>query len=342
MLFPVVGLARRLRASGHGVGFVTGSWARPMIEAQGLTWLAGGPEFRTRRWHDPGSALRQSHAVCAAAAAWQPDVLLTSALALGPLLAAEHLARPVAVAGLLAPLWETGRQDWDPQVGELEQAYRRARTAAGLRGAGPPAPLLGDAWLRPGPRGRLPPGPDRRVHDVGALLWSPPPPAALLDWLPEAGAIYLQPAPRFGGPGFWRCAVQALAAQPAAAATARMDGPPGALPAAWHVAPHVSIEAVLPRAACIVASGTSTVAQAALRHGVPAVLLPGGSEHHEAARLLRSEAAAAVLDVATLTPGRLADAVQAATGRRSEAQAAARRWNAGEAVDPLSVITGLA
>ena len=341
-VFPLVGLALRLRAAGHEVAFLTGSWATPLLIAQGLTVLPGGPCFQTRSWHAPEAVQAQASRLDDALARWPADLLLASALALGPLLVGEQRRLPTAVLGLLTPLWPTGEPVWDAQYSELMDACRGARRALGLVGAGPALPLLGALTLRRSWPG-LEPGPSM-VHDVGPLLWEPPADPLLARWLAglDQPPIYLHQARSFGQAGFFEVAREALGDLPVAAAVSRMDGPPGAIPPAWFVRPHLSQGPVLAQASALVASGTTTTALGALSAGCPAVLLPAGSEQFGVSELLAQRGLAERLDPVGLTADRLRAAVLRAPERRAAAGQLAARMAQEPGEDPVALLEALA
>ncbi len=336
-LFPIIGLSRRLADRGHSVQVVTGRWAASLLACEGLPLAGGGPAFRTVSWHDEATVLRQYRTIRSALERQPADVILTSALALGPLLAGEALGIPVAVLGLLSPLWPTGEEEDDERHAELLSAWSRCRSRCGLSGPAPSHPLLGQRLLHRGLPGGSHPEPVRRV---GAMLWEPAPDPEVLRWLDglTPTPIYLHPGRTFGGPGFWAVARQALSDRPVAASVARLDQPRGATPSGWLVRPHVPMGPVLEAGAVVVASGTTTAGLGALHHGCPAVLIPGGSEQPAVARILAGEGIAEVLSPAGLTAARLRGAVERAEARRAEA--ARRRRDPAE--DAVSLVEAMA
>ncbi len=340
-LFPAIGLAHQLRQAGHEVAFVTAAWARGLLGAEGFDLVQGSPGFRTERWHSPAAVADQVRCLDVAIGEERPDLVVCSALALGPLLAAERQGLPVAVLGLLGPLWATEDPVWSARYGELCAAALGAREALGMHAEGPEHPYLGDLTLRPAVplEGSVPEG----VRSCRPILWAPRAGPRLQVWLEqlEQPPIYLQQGRAFGGPGFWDLAREALADLPVAAAVSRMDRAPGAVPPGWLVQPHVSMGPVLSGASAMVASGTSTTALGALRAGCPAVLLPSGGEQHQLAELLHELGVAEVLQVEGLTADGLRAAVLAASERRDAAQRAAAQLNSLEHHEPVLLLEAL-
>ena len=322
-LFPIIGLARQLAARGHAVPVVTGRWAKPLLAREGLPLVGGGPAFRTVSWHDAAAVQQQYRLLRSVLEQHPADVILTSALALGPLLAGEALGIPVVVLGLLSPLWPTGTAEDDARHEELLAAWRRCRARCGLTGPEPSAPLLGQRYLHRGASGE---GLPAAARLIGAALWEPDPDPEVLRWLSGLAQppIFLHPGRTFGSPGFWDIAREALSDRPVAAAVCRLDQPRGTPPPGWLVRPHVPMGPILAAGAVLVASGTTTTALGALHYGCPAVLIPGGSEQPAIARILAGEGLAEILSPAGLTPACLRDAVEHAEARRGAAVAAAQ------------------
>ncbi|MFJ2775078.1 glycosyltransferase [Kitasatospora sp. NPDC087315] len=189
-LYPAIAAGRELRRRGHQVGVLGRSAAAPVAAEAGLPFAAaedfgGRRAFSAACWGTTGPA--QYRATVRAARQAGADLLVTSVLCNGALLAAEALDIPVVVIGLSVHLWNyrTGGDD-EPQLGrtrknrthaclELYTATREQAGLAGRRPRWPESPLLGDALLLRGdpvlecPGAVLP----ERVHHVGPLAWEP-------------------------------------------------------------------------------------------------------------------------------------------------------------------------
>ncbi|MDY0816297.1 glycosyltransferase [Kitasatospora purpeofusca] len=210
-LYPALAVGRELRRRGHRVSVLGRATAAPFAAEAGLPFAAaeefGGERgFAAARWGVMG--LAQYRATVRAARQARADLLVTSVLCNGALLAAETLDVPVVVIGLSIHLW-TYRSggEGEPQYGRSREnrtletlaLYDATREEAGLSArpsrwprataatatttatarataAGPDdSPLLGDALLLRGdpeleyPEAELPP----RVHQVGPLPWEP-------------------------------------------------------------------------------------------------------------------------------------------------------------------------
>ncbi|MFE2105518.1 glycosyltransferase [Kitasatospora sp. NPDC059463] len=194
-LYPALAAGRELRRRGHRVSVLGRAGAAPFAAEAGLPFAAaeefgGERAFDAARWGVTG--LAQYRAVLRAARQARADLLVTSVLCNGALLAAEVLDVPVVVIGLSVHLWtyRSGGAD-EPQYGRTREnrtqetlaLYAATREQAGLAprptppGDASPAdsPLLGDVLLLRGvpelehPGAELPP----QVHHVGPLAWEP-------------------------------------------------------------------------------------------------------------------------------------------------------------------------
>ncbi|WP_405003115.1 glycosyltransferase [Kitasatospora purpeofusca] len=208
-LYPALAVGRELRLRGHRVSVLGRATAAPFAAEAGLPFAAaeefgGERAFSVARWGVMG--LAQYRATVRAARQARADLLVTSVLCNGALLAAETLDVPVVVIGLSIHLW-TYRSggEGEPQYGRTREnrtletlaLYEATREEAGLSARpsrwpratvataastgtatadGPDeSPLLGDALLLRGdpeleyPGAGLPP----RVHQVGPLPWEP-------------------------------------------------------------------------------------------------------------------------------------------------------------------------
>lgn len=84
---------------------------------------------------------------------------------------------------------------------------------------------------------------------------------------------------------------------------------------------------LLERASCVVCHGGMGVTQKALANGVPICVVPFGRDQLEVAGHVRATGAGEVLQPFRLNPGRLRKAIEAAIGRREQAQAIAEAFN---------------
>jgi UDP:flavonoid glycosyltransferase YjiC (YdhE family) len=180
--------------------------------------------------------------------------------------------------------------------------------------------LLGDAFLlRSVPEllggARLP----ARVRLVGACLWEPGgPDGELAAWIAaarRAGApiACVHHGHAFGGRVFWRSLVEGLKASGLriAAATGGMAAElREKLPAgAFHLRPDLQESRVLRCADLMIGSASSSAVLAALRHGVPCLLVPGGEEQRDLAEQIEQSGAGRILPRKDVTPSALRRAV---------------------------------
>jgi UDP:flavonoid glycosyltransferase YjiC (YdhE family) len=225
-LYPVIALGRALDRRGaavHALG--TESAAGPLAEA-GIAHLTAesygaAASFTVGRWFRETAG--QYTAIRRAARDVDADVLVTSVLCHGALLAAESLDLPVVVLGLTAHLWEyraNGDADRDDlalrawRTNDMLRYYDKGREQAGLparAAARRDFPLAGTALLLRGDPLLEHPGavlPDRIQH-VGPCSWEPAPDpgdlAEKLDHLDRVGkpVVYVHLGRIFQGTSPW-------------------------------------------------------------------------------------------------------------------------------------------
>lgn len=302
-LYPAVAVGRELRDRGHDVLVLGRASAAPVLGHSGLPFLAaeelgeaGG--FSVRWWFQQG--LTQYRAVLRAALETRTDVIVTSVLSHGVLLAAEVLDLPVVVLGLAAYLWEyPAGAESEPEAPaarawrtrDVMRLYRALRERAGLRprrDRRPETPLLGSAFLLRGdpvleyPGATLP----VRVRHVGPCAWEP---SAAVAELAEIDAhldrigkpvVYVHLGRRFAGLSLWPRLNAAFTGGPFQAVVehgrSRAEEPgPGADILVVH---KPWMGPLIDRAGMVLCSGTSAPVLNALLHGRALAVAPAGSE----------------------------------------------------------------
>ncbi|MGW5055190.1 glycosyltransferase [Actinokineospora sp. NPDC004072] len=299
-LYPAIAVGRELAGRDHRVHVLGRAAAAPVAAHAGLPFLAaeergGAGGFSVGRWRDGGPA--QLAATLDAARELRPDVLVTSVLCHGTLLAAEILDLPVIVLGLTTYLWNyrAGGDD-EPQPAtsravrtrDTLRIYDDLRTHVGLPARRRPLsadPLHGTALLLRGhpsleyPGTALPPA----VQHVGPLDWEPRGDAgAELSHVDAVGKplVYVHLGRFFGGRTQWPRLNAAFTGGPFQAVveqgrTANPEPSPGAdillVRKPW-------MRPFLDRAGLVLTSGTSAPVLAALLRGKPLGLSPNGSE----------------------------------------------------------------
>lgn len=355
-LHPAVGLALRARERGHEVAFATGVKAGAFLADRSLWRIERGPDgdgpsFDVELWARPLSVAIQIKHIEHALTRFQPDVLITGQLTLGPLLLRERLGVPVAVLGGITYLWpfEPGQEDRTQRDARLAWRYREMiehyGAAAALFGLTAPdprihprhSPLLGDQFLlRTVPE--LEPSVLRlpwRVRLVGGCLWQTGPDSAdameAAEWAERMSRdgrqiIYVEQSRTFDKPAFWPVLCEALADPDIAVAASlgRADVPLGAYPEHWLVRGHVPQEAVLNRATAVVGSPTTTLALGALSFGLPALYLPSGGEQLDVAEVVVGSGAASRLSLTQIGASALKQAFTCALSDRWMRRSAAR------------------
>ena len=279
---------------------------------------------------------------------WAPDVIGAEGSMWGPLLVLSELG-PVPVA-LVSPL--TGLADPPPAGvrGQVRDAVvgiarrpmlRRIDAVRAQHGLAPMGCSVNEAF------GRLPlhlvlsvPELDHdrtdvpaNVHYVGACLWHPPEPPGTAEWLDELPAdrpwVHVtEGTSRFQEPFVLRAAAQGLAGAPfeAVVTTGRaIDVRAAGLeaPAAnVHVRDWLSHDVLLPRCAAVVTTGGMGTVMAALRVGVPLVVVPTGWDKPASAARVVAAGAGVRLEPRRCTPEGLRAAVDEVLGDPRYARAA--------------------
>ncbi|WP_435172364.1 glycosyltransferase [Actinacidiphila sp. bgisy145] len=329
-LYPATAAALELHRRGHDVTlFATGAAGRAAAAA-GIAVLPsatdGAPHaFDVSRWFRDGAS--QYRVVREAARALRPDVVVTSVLCPGALLAAETLDLPAVVLGLACHLWpyaegapgggggDADSEDREWRLTETLRHYQALREELGLRTPEPAAAarqLYGAAFLLRGhphlerPGAVLPPG----VGHVGPLWWEPPAGddeggedgeggegAALAAHLDRVGkpVVYVHLGRTFGGESLWRWIDEAFTGT-GLQAVVELARTPDRAPAPGSDVITVRrprMGDLLARAEAVVGNGTSAPVLGALLHGKPLLLRPNGGEQRLlAAACLRAGVAA--------------------------------------------------
>jgi UDP:flavonoid glycosyltransferase YjiC (YdhE family) len=260
--------------------------------------FGGRRAFSAAWWGTSG--LAQYRAIVRAARQAGADLLVTSVLCHGALLAAEVLDIPVVVIGLSAHLWNyRAGGEGEPQLGrtresrthETRRLYAAAREQAGLSARGsrrPDSPLLGDALLLRGDPALEYPGAElpARVRHVGPLAWEPTPDAAEVDEVGERLArsgkpvVYVHLGRFFGGDSLWPRLNAAFTGGrfQAVVEQGRSTDPRPAPAADILLVRKPWMGPLIDLAGLVLTSGTSAPVLAALLRGRALAVSPNGSE----------------------------------------------------------------
>jgi UDP:flavonoid glycosyltransferase YjiC (YdhE family) len=314
-LYPMICAARAIGSGGHEVLVVSGPESAPVLAGAGLTRFPrpgiDGPSFTVPDWGNPASVAIQLKHAAAACDELRPDLMLTSILAIGPLLAAERRSVPVAVLGQFCHLWPADEDElarrragndqfehaW--RYRDMGRIYAVARDACGL----PPRdwrlasfPMAGDRLLLRSAPG-LEPSADKleaasRVGFVGACAWEPEGDvAADIGWArsrPGNPVLYAYLGRTFGARQLWPWLLDALndGTYRAFAVPSRSDEEQPSIPPFVRFAPGHSQSAVVSECALVTGSATSTAALAAVQSGLPLLGADSGGEQGAVAAAL--------------------------------------------------------
>lgn len=353
-LYPAITAGRELLRRGHHVNALGRSIVMPVAAEAGLPFVAAedfGEQraFSAASWGQTG--VSQYHAITRAARDVRADVLVTSILCQGALLAAEALDVPVVVVGFAAHIWDfQTRDDGEPHWGmsrsrrtrECRDLYATVREQAGLTSHSPrwgSRPLLGDALLLRGdpalecPGARLP----ARARHVGSLAWEPTPGPGVVEQLDETLAqrgkpvVYVHLGRVFGGDDPWPMLNAAFTASrfQAIVEQGRSATPRPAPEADILMVRKPWMAPLIKLAGMVWTSGTSAPVLNALRHGRHLVVSPNGSEQPLLAHACtRAGVAAHLPNNPSTVPSLLLEMAWRDHGLRSHARALGHRLTA--------------
>ncbi len=302
-LYPAIAVGLRLSERGHTV-HVLGREAAASVAAQAnMPFIAaeahgGSGGFSAARWRDGG--LAQFHAARQAARQVGADVIVTSVLCHGALLAAEALGIPAVVLGLSVHLWDYlsgGADEPQPETSrevrtrETLRLYHDLRAEIGLaprKDPFPSAPLFGAALLLRGcslfeyPGAELPQG----VRHVGPMPWEPAADpeflAMIRDHVERVGKplVYVHLGRFFGGRVQWPRLNAAFTGGPLQAVVeqGRSTSPAPSPRADILLVRKPWMGPLMELAGLVLSSGTSAPVLAALLRGRALGLSPNGSE----------------------------------------------------------------
>ncbi|MFG2332641.1 glycosyltransferase [Streptomyces sp. NPDC048604] len=355
-LYPTLAAGRELRRRGHHVDVLGRAAAAPFAAEAGMPFAAaedfgGRGAFSVARWGPGGAA--QFRAVRRAAREARAELLVTSVLCNGALLAAEALDLPVVVVGLSVHLWDYAAGGaGEPQLGRSREnrtreslaLYADVREQAGLGARAArwaDGPLLGDALLLRGDPALEYLGaelPDR-VRHVGPLAWEPTPDRgdveAVRERLARCGkpVVYVHLGRFFGGASLWPLLNRAFTGGrfQAVVEQGRSTEPRPAAGADIVLVRRPWMGPFVDRADVVLTNGTSAPVLKALLHDRPLVVSPNGAEQPLlAGACLRAGVALHVPNSGSEDPQRLLEAAWRDEGLRARARVLGRRLTASD------------
>ncbi len=306
-----------MRERGFACDFVCDPSLAGFVEQEGFRRIprgsSDGSSFAVARWARPLDIALQVKHVEFALEQFQPDVLVTNVLGLGPMIVAERRSLPLAVIGLASYLYpdalgtaHAGKLWNERETLGFFNAARRALGLADREIGNGPHPLLGDAFLvRAAAEVYEGVALPEAVRFVGALLWEP---AAALDGEIEqmiraaraAGKriLYVQPGRVFGRVGGWRNVVAALGQLEVLAVVGlgRCEETLADIPPNVIVREHVPQARLLPFVDGVITVGHTTPVLGAIAEGIPLLLIPDGSGTFDTAEICSQLRIAAVAD----------------------------------------------
>jgi UDP:flavonoid glycosyltransferase YjiC (YdhE family) len=303
-LYPAIDVGRELRRRGAGVHLVGPAKTAPPAAEAALSFLPAEDYGAERSSLSAASwsrkAPEQYQTILRAARDIGADVLVTSILCQGALLAAEVLDLPVIVIGFAAHIWAYQNANGEPahpavrvfrthsMIHGLEESREQLGLTPRTNGKGG-NPLIGTALLLRGDPALEHPGatlPDR-VHHVGPLTWEPQAPseqlAEITDRLDRVGkpVAYIHLGRYFGTTHAWPRLNAAFTGGPfqAVVELGRTSGPKPAHGADLVVVRRPWMGPLIDRAEFVMTDGTSAPVLQALVRGRPLGITPVGSEN---------------------------------------------------------------
>lgn len=308
LLFPLIGIAERMRERGHEVGFVTDIRFERFLADHGFPRIPRGTRdghsFEVSSWADPLSGALQVRHLEFAITRFAPDLLLCSNLALGPLLVGETHAIPVGVLGPAAYMWpasthliagEAARTDQEARLvarhDQMLLHYNALRAGFGMTAVHPfykCSPLLGDRYFiqstpELNPQFVALPAAARYVGSC-LLETTKALPHTISVWMDRQSnrgypLIYAVFGRMFGRHSPLNVFLQWVRGRDVAAVIScdRYDGVIHAVPDNALIVNGLAQEWILPRVGLVITSGHTTSVLGAIQHGRPLIILYTGS-----------------------------------------------------------------
>lgn len=281
---------RRLQHGGHELQVVTGANSRSLFD--GIEVVPAGPSdpetFEVHNWHDPRAVALQFKHVEYALKTFAADLIVTSELTYGVVLAGARHQLPVATVGSLS--WHypttTGPSGHDAldearrwHLDESRRIFSEVAKALGVTAPASPLAFLGDRYLirsTPALHPELADG-NAMVRLVGSLM------PAVSCRPPKDRPVIVALARTFGAFNPWERIVAGLIHDgwtdiDVLGGRSTLDGPaPTSLPGSVHLVDTLSPDEFF-RYDQAVLAGTTWQSIAALRAGLPMTLCPAGAE----------------------------------------------------------------
>lgn len=335
---PLIPIARALEAAGHEVAFASTPRACAAIEANGITCFPVGRDesedvLRERRRYlmtlapadQPaymvpmvfaGTTVEHSLTdMLAHGRAWRPGVVIRENLEFAGLLMAEAL-------GLLHAVVEVAA--WRPHLHPLAgEALDRHRARIGLPAAPGHSSLFRHLLLIPRPPSLLDLSTlPATAHIIQPLIFDRSGDEVLPAWVddpPDGPLVYATLGTVFNqAPGVLEAIVTGLRNEPItlAVTTGRDQDPAtfGPQPPNVHIERYIPQSLLFPRCDAVVTHGGSGTVMAALRDGLPMVIIPIAADQFENARLCAGMGVGRVIEPGSRTPEAIREATRGVLG----------------------------
>lgn len=338
--YPLVPFARALATAGHDVAFAAPAFYSEAVEGAGFRHFPASLAQPITDFRNAFTDLYPRHMIpdlLALAATWSPDLIVRENLEYGGCIAAERLGVPhacvainasrefLSAAQLAAPLNALRGVHGLPADPGMAMLHRYLRLY-------PFPPALHDPALP------VPP----TTHALRPMLGDHTGPEGLPPWveaLPDYPVVYLGLGTSFNKPEVFRAVIAGVRDEILTlVVTVGRDQDPtdyGPQPDNVHIERYIPLSVLLSRCDLVVNNGGSGTLVAALRHGLPVVIVPIGADHPANAARCVALGVGRVVEPAALTPETARQAIREVLGDPSY------RRNAERIRDEIAALPGV-
>lgn len=307
-LYPMIGLANSFKRLGYDIHFIGSKSIKEIVLKQGIRWIEHDKEskdaFLIKRFGDLEDISNQIKYVEYAVSNFSYDLVVTSPLSFGTILAAERYSLRVVTLGFFSYLWVNDINifglpkkihdhcKW--RTTDMFNTYMKSRASLGFQKINHDLsriPFTGDLMLQrsvPGLMHKIGGIPEKTVP-FGSCIWEPETVSdteeMLENWLNltknrDRKVLYVNQGRTFYMKGFWSLIKSIFGASDylVIADVNRMDGFVGEVPDNFFLANHIPIRAVVSHASLFISAGHTTSVLAALENAIPMLLFPSGGE----------------------------------------------------------------
>ena len=339
-LYPMIGLANNFRRLGCDVGFIGSKKIKQIVYSQEIKWVDNNhtdkDTFLIKTFGNSEDISSQITYTELAQTIFCYDIIFTSPLCYGVLLAAERNNIPVVTLGFFSCLWSNlindqlmpnkFREHCDWRTRDMINNYIKSREINNFKEKQfnfNCNPLIGNLMLQRNVPSIM--SSTQYNHDkiipFGSCLWEPEQPSnseeMLQQWLdlPEhrnRKVLYVNQGRVFYMKGFWDSIKSIFVNTEYLIITDinRMDCAIGEVPNNFFLADHIPLRSVVSSASLFISAGHTTTVLAALENAIPMLLLPTGGETIDNSFYCQKIGVALVFDENSYNEQQILDAVK--------------------------------